>query len=643
MTSFFKKLFCGAEKFLQPPPPHHSSKEEAGTAIVHQRRTMQSDSVDADAFEKNTPEWLQELVSHPAIQPHLLGDVFWSLNARSSAPSHIQKSAYDLSYLVFALRKFTLTRKNRVVGFEAPGDGASKKKIEHFVRDFDDIFQLRAAFISEYDHYCSDESSGANQFEISLQQQLPCDSVAESLRPHLIPQVVRDVLQDVISTHTDGLEFHEKHMADFFQALIGESEFPNEIRENLENYVSLRGASHSQPSDQALSNFELLSCCCIFQFYARYAKRQNELQNPPLNPSFDALPQPLPCTLIHRAHSYDDLDVVLPHRGSMALEKTCKDDLQLSTSESRQQQSAAANAYDLNSDMLKLRVYLKDLHRAIVNLHYSLLYWVEEDVAEKFAKLQRVLVEHKDLLFYGENDSDNDRQMRIRIERQKHEHVALAFRVLRQMILDTEYFKDLRRSIDELVANFNTALKDRNVDVVQPTNEMFSKLCKAVALEQLHFAFDILEATQGADLGFRVKTRAAEMEAQPPSAPRGAAATANVGVAERAIKQTSSSGAAAAVADDAVYTWLDLEQTSSAGVAAAAVKQTSSAGVAAAAVKQTSSAGVAAAVAGNAVYTWLDLKGTVLSVALANELEADLKLYKPRQSIYKRLCSFACA
>jgi hypothetical protein len=554
---------------------------------------MQS-NVDADTFEKDVPDWLKKMVSHPSIQHHLLGDVFWSFNARSSAPSHIQKSAYDLSYLASALRKFTLTRGKRVAGEIEP------KTIS--VRDFDDIFQLRAAFISDYDHYCLDGSSDENQLRISLEQRLPCNSVAEShnnigddgartiARPHLIPPVVREVLEDVICTHNHGLEFHEKHMADFYQALLYEpdremSEFLPEICENLKNYVRLRDATHSQPSDQALSNFELLSCCCIFQFASRYAKHQDELQNPPLTPSIDALPQPLPRRFC------DDL-VVPSRRDSMA--KKIKDDLdhsQLLTSDSRQQPSAAASVYDLKSEMLKLRAYLRDLHRAIVSLHYSLLYWVKEDVVEKFAKLQRVLLEHKDLLFYG----DNDRQMRIRNDRQKHELAALAFQVLRQMILETAYFKDLRESIDKLVANFNKTLREKEINVVQPNYEMFDKLCKAVALEQLHFALDILEATQGADFGFCIKTRAAGMEAQPPSAPRVAAAVAaNAGVAERALEQTSSAGVAAVVAD-------------------------------------------------NAVYTWLDLKGKVLSVTLANEKEADLKHFKPRQLIYERLCSFACA
>jgi hypothetical protein len=190
---------------------------------------MQSNNVGADTFEKSTstPEWLKKLVSPPSIQPHLLGDVFWSFNARSSAPSHVRKSAYDLSYLAFSLRKFILTRF----------DG-SKAPAKQIVRDFDDIFQLRAAFISDYDHHCSDESLGPNRLEISLQQQLPCNSVAESLRPHF---VVRDVLQDVISTHNHGLELFEKHTADFCQALLYdpvrvESEFPFEIREKLEKY-----------------------------------------------------------------------------------------------------------------------------------------------------------------------------------------------------------------------------------------------------------------------------------------------------------------------------------------------------------------------------------------------------------------------
>jgi hypothetical protein len=591
----------GRDIFLPPPPPPppHFSKEETGVVIVEQCRPMQS-NVDADTFEEYFPDWLKRMVSHSSIQQNLLGDVFWSFNARSSAPLLIQKSAYDLSYLALALRKFTLTREQRVAGKIEP------KTVSD--RDFDDIFQLRAAFISDYDHYCSDGSSDENQLRISLEQRLPCNSVAEShnnigddgartiARPHLVPPAVREVLQDIICTHNHGLEFHEKHMADFYQALLYESDreisaFPPEIRENLKNYVRLRDATRSQPSDLALSNFELLSCCCIFQFASRYAKHQDELQNPPLTPSVDALPQPLP----HRVHFDDDL-VVPFRRDSMALdERKTKDDLdhsQPSNSEdSRQQPSAAASMYDLKSEMLKLLAYLRDLHRAIVDLHNSLLHCSKKDKVEKFAKLQRVLLEHKDLLFYG----DNDRQMRIRNDRQKHELAALAFQVLRQMILETAYFKDLRESIDKLVANFNKTLREKEINVVQLSFEMFDKLCKAVALEQLHFAFDILEATQGADFGFCFKTRAAGMEAQLLSAQRVVAAVAaNAGVVERALERTSSAGVAAAVGD-------------------------------------------------NAVYTWLDLKGKVLSVTLANEKEADLKQYKPRQLIYERLCSFACA
>ena len=549
-------------------------------------------NVDADTIEKDAPDWLKKIVSHSSIQKKLLGDVFWSFNARSSAPV-IQKSAYDLSYLAFALRKFTLSRSI----FSTRENQVEKIEPRHFSKDFDDIFQLKAAFISDFDHYCSDGQSDENQLQISLEH-----AVADSLRPHLIPDVVTEVLQKALppsSTDDDRLEFLEKHMVDFYQALLydpdrAESEFPDELCKNLKNYVSLRVATHSQPSDQALSHFELLSCCCIFQFASRYAKHQDELQNPPLTPSIDALPQPP----LHRTHSYDDLDVVaLPSRRE---NKDVLDDSQLSellTSDSRQQPGAAASVYDLKSEMLKLRGYLRDVHRAIVNLHYSLLYWDKEDVAEKFVKLQRVLLEHKDVLFYG----DNDRKIIIGIDGQKHtvgelrlKVAALAFQVLRQLILETAYFKDLRQKIDELVAKFNNCLRDENgINVVHPNYEMFDKLCIDVSLEQLHFAFDILEATQGADFGFRFKTRAAGIEAQPPSAP--AAAGANAGVGERAL------------------------------------------------LEQPSSAGVAAAVADNAVYTWLDLKGTVLSVALANEKEADLKKYTPRQLIYKRLCSFACA
>jgi hypothetical protein len=560
--------------------PPHFSKEEAGEVIVERCRQMQVNNVDADDFEKHAPDWLKKIVSHSSIQHHLLGDVFWSFNARSSAPSNIQISAYDLSYLAFALRKFTLTRV----------DGKTGQIIS--VRDFDDIFQLRATFISDYDHYCSDASSDDNRLRISLEQRMPCNSVAESLRPHLIPPVVKDVLQDVIGTR--GLEFHEQHMEEFYRALLYEpdktvSEFPPQMCKNLENYIKLRDAAHSGPSDQALSNFELLSCCCIFQFASRFAKHQDELQNPTPAPSIDALAQPLP----HRARSYEDLnfdlDFVHSRRDSMALdERKNKDDLddsELLISDSRQHPNAAASVYDLKSEIQKLRAYLKELYRAIVSLHNSLRYWDKKDAAEKFARLQRVLLEHKDLLFYGHNDR---RQMNDRL---KHDISALAFQVLRHMILETEYFKDVRQSIDAFVENFNNSLlRENEKNAVQPSYEMFDKLCKAVALEQLHFVFDILEATQGADFGF-----CAGMEAQPPSAPLGAAApAANAGVAERALEQTSSAGVAAAVAD-------------------------------------------------NAVYTWLDLKGTVLSVALANEKEADLQKYQPRQLIYNRLCSFACA
>jgi hypothetical protein len=154
--------------------PPHFSKEEAGEVIVEWCRQMQVNNVDADAFEKDAPDWLKKIVSHSSIPHHLLGDVFWSFNARSSAPSNIQKSAYDLSYLAFSLRKFTLTRV----------DGKNGKTESISVRDFDDIFQLRATFISDYDHYCSDASSEKNRLRISLEQRLPCNSVAESLRPH---------------------------------------------------------------------------------------------------------------------------------------------------------------------------------------------------------------------------------------------------------------------------------------------------------------------------------------------------------------------------------------------------------------------------------------------------------------------------
>ena len=175
--------------------PPHFSKEEAGEVIVERCRQMQVNNVDADDFEKHAPDWLKKIVSNSSSQHNQ--DVFWSFNARSYAPSNIQKSAYDLSDLVLSLRKFTLTRV----------DG----KTEH-VRDFDDIFQLRATFISDYDHYCSDASSEKNRLRISLEQRLPCNSVAESLRPHSIPSVVKDVLQDVIGTRV--LLFHEEHMAD---------------------------------------------------------------------------------------------------------------------------------------------------------------------------------------------------------------------------------------------------------------------------------------------------------------------------------------------------------------------------------------------------------------------------------------------
>ena len=609
-----------------------------------------------------------------------------------------------------------------------------------FESNFDDIFQLQAAFFSEYDHYCSSESSDANHvLKISLQQQPPCNSIAESsaARSHLIPKVIRDVLKDLnaagIRTHSlEFDEFQDNHMAEFFQELMWRSEdgkkksrFPDdvsdqladEIRVKLENYMSFRDAAHKPPSEQALDNFQLLSCRCIFQFALRYqAEKTKKPAISPLPASLDALLQEPLSFNAHHAYS-DDIDIV-PSQHSMQKPESLlhrslsTDHAQLSSSE-RWKEPNAAGPYDLNAEMDKLARYLVHVYKAVAHLNDAVGdmrlkqmnvvgCYQNSEAAKRFVELQRVLVEYKDMLFYGASDMarNNDRQ----------KHISLAFQVLERMILDTAYFKDLRTKIETLVTDFNQSVVaqiqqsvsvQRQEEAGTTTKEeesnaapnddpgelrsKFNKLCKAVALEQLHFAFDILEATQGAEFGLFVKTRAAAAEARPLSAPRAAAAASAVAAADTraisaggaAVEHVPPPASADVVDDDITFLLAEMKDMKLANSSnsrafavnlarrdiitlarlegmdnAEAVELLKSVGMSQWQIDDTikkfapkkipkpsgiSTPERAPCDAGDDVFTWLDIKGGALSVALANEKEAD------HQFVYNRLCTLACA
>jgi hypothetical protein len=612
-----------------------------------------------------------------------------------------------------------------------------------FESDFDDIFQLQAAFFSEYDHYCSSESSDANHLlKISLQQQPPCNSIAESsaARSHLIPQVIRHVLKDLnaagIRTHSlEFDEFQDNHMAEFYQELMWRSEeggkrsrFPDdvpdkladEIRVKLENYMSLRDAAHKPPSEQALDNFQLLSCRCIFQFALRHLA-ETKTKKPAISPlpaSSDALLQEPLSSNAHHAHS-DDFDNAPSQHSTQKLESLAQrsmstNDSQLSSSE-RWKEPNAASPYDLNAEMDKLARYLVHVYKAVADLNDAVRKMREKqtdvgyqnsEAAKKFVELQRVLVEYKDLLFYGDSD--------IATNKERQKHISLAFQVLESMILDTTYFKDLRTKIEKDVDDFNQSVvaqiqqsmsvqqkeeagattkeEESNAAPNDDPGELRSKfnaLCKAVALEQLHFAFDILEATQGAEFGFFVKTRAAAAGAQPSSAPRGAAVASAIAAAHAAADARAISAGDAAVEhvphpasadvfDDDITFLLaemkDMKLANSSNSRAFAVKLARRDIITLArlegmdnaeAVELLKSVGMsqwqidytikkfapkqipkplgisaperAPCVAGDDVFTWLDIKGSTLSVALANEQEVD------HHFVYNRLCTLACA
>jgi hypothetical protein len=254
--------------------------------------------------------------------------------------------------------------------------------------------------------------------------------------------------------------------------------------------------------------------------------------------------------------------------------------------------AADADAEKCNLELLKaLGTYLKDLNLCVSDLQnymYAYMRFLQDSKGrcKHFAKLQSLLVNEGQRFANSLQSEQQDR----------------AFHVLERMILSSEYFSVQNQLIMELVEQFNLDISKKSLN-----EKTFKDLYAAVASEQLHFVFDILEISNPGWNGDESPAKSLhfvpEAEDPPPQSKR---------------RQSTMSPSTQ-----------PLVQNQWAVAAGEPTKQDE----------------IRSSVP-NDNYIWLDLQGDVLMEALSYErrdLKGRSKTSVNRLSIFERLCKQACA
>jgi hypothetical protein len=579
------------------------------------------------------PEWLQKIKPKKS-SGHEHRDVFLSTHWLK------KKKGLELpTRAAFALRKFILVR---------PQKEGMKQCIE-----YPNIFDLRGAFISEFYNHNSDsfmEGGGGGEEVLgtrgggeggggaaragagvggggrggaaAAEAETSCVLKISAQRLYLQAQTQYSPEKDLTNC-PDWVIF--KDLEDNFAFKFKEVLEAGARRDKLKNFALNLLQDPERLS--SLSNFNYLCVHCIYEFLLRYPNAAADAETSNLQAAKASLgastadaetsnlqaakaslgvsvknsssvDEPIIRKTLKKTPSCGDLekldtqdmqavDAVQEIKDVKAKAKYL-DSLDLAVNTS----AADPDAEKWNLELLKaLGDYLKDLNLCVSDLENYMYAYMKfllnkPGQCKHFAKLQSLLV-NKGLLFANSHQSEQQDR---------------AFHVLERTILSSKYFSVQNELIMELVEQFNLDISKKSLD-----EKTFKDLCAAVASEQLHFVFDILEISNPGWNGDESPAKSLyfvpEAEDPPPQSKR---------------RQNTMSPSTQ-----------PLVQNQRAVAAGEATKQDEIRSL----VRDDN-------------YIWLDLQGDVLMEALSYErrdLKGRSKASVNRLSIFERLCKQACA
>jgi hypothetical protein len=419
-----------------------------------------------------------------------------------------------------------------------------------------------------------------------------------------------------------------KKLDDTFAVNFNEVLKSDERRDKLEKLLE----SKQNPERlSSLSNFDYLCVHCISEFLLRYPKAAADAETSNLQAAgsqrdeaslgasvknSSSVDEPTIRKSVKRAPSFGDVEKFVKQEMQATEDiKANNKYLDLATP------VAGPDAEERNLELLKaLGEYLEKLNRRVSkleknifahyhNCHHDPRHAFGPKQAKTFAKLQSLLV-NEGLRFANSHQN------------KRHD---LAFHVLERLILNSEYFIAQNDLIKELVEELNVGIFKKRL-----SEEKFKDLCGAVASEQLHFVFDILEIRNPGWNGDESPANSnddeffansiyfvPEAEDLPPQFKRRQKpSTPPAGGGDRPNSDPPSASTQPLIQSQ----W------------------------AVAACKETKKDKIRSSVRDD-TYIWLDLQGDVLMEALSYE-KRDLKGRAKalnRLSIFKRLCKQACA
>jgi hypothetical protein len=428
-------------------------------------------------------------------------------------------------------------------------------------REIEGIFFLKSKFFNDFSHFMSMEpSTDASIAKSEVEIQISVERQAFVGALHSVRwQAVQKVVMDTKSKENTFWRKEQQTQDKILQKFINQVKkfckmTPDRQRQLQEIIIQLpltyKKLCQAEQSSPSFSNFELLSCCCIFQFLARYvynyyaldglsavaddsssddgsARQPRQAQDDCADSAAAALHNNVMSRDRKRSVSAEPFRAESddPDEDSHYSRPEVGVDAHSSNLEGHKFTSggkAAAEStgkYDLGVEMNQLGNYLIDLRLHVSKLEESInpTHRFARDEADQetrasaFVGLQKFLEENANLLCYGSDDDV------AKGERQKH--VALAFLVLERCILDSEYFEEQDRKICGLAKKLNEIARSARQ---QPSNdpekrakrdsflEHFDELCTRVSVEQLHFVFDIFDATNNATAMPKFSTLSAE-------------------------------------------------------------------------------------------------------------------------------------
>ncbi len=433
-----------------------SRPEKAETAPAERRKNKSEYNSDTKDRQR-LPEWLKEVISKPdePKKPHD-GDVFWHLTG--SAKKSGSSAAFELSYPSFALRTFTLTR-------ESTKDPERKEVQCH------GIFHLKSAFESDFRHFC--DSSESLKLQICIRRQA---------RKNEIEKEVSDIKTKVGNVGN----FHE-HVDIFMKMLQEQNPDNSSVSGHLQTIGSI--LKEINPSSFEASNFELLSCSCIFQCLWRFLKhnypelyKENESGMDSEDDEDDgaSVAASIKSADDESSADYKEKEIVDLGKflaGLDALVTKLKDAFD---------SNAGTPKPDLNPEGVSNHKPVTGSDPKPKNDSYQKL--INSPKAKAFMHLLEYLVYKTPSNCYLSNGGNAARI----------EHSNLAFRVLERIILESVYFTEQDKIIERLSRELNEAATNVRIDQETKIKEKLEHICMVVAVEQLQFAFQMFDATIGA-------------------------------------------------------------------------------------------------------------------------------------------------